>query len=328
VGVLGGLGLGAGPVNGDAAVYAWQIDQGVFTERTVHLGYLLLGALLGAGTLEALTVVAAAGLCLGAGRWSGSWIAAAVVGAAVLPLASFAEVDVPWACAISWILASRTPWIAATWAAVAMSLSPMTLLALPWVLLQRPDARLVASCALTLAAITVIGSGDWWFGGRGVFNGPDLLPGRTAQSWLRYVPWLVLPLAWSPALRAHALTLTPLLLAPPDVAGWLIGALGLGKLASEEPIQRRGALLLVAAVAIGLYHRDSELRRVGAENNRIAELVATLGPDDGLESSWSVGVRASLLAGRGPYGLPWRKPGEPWRGRPPSGHIYRFDSRP
>jgi len=114
-------------------------------------------------------------------------------------------------------------------------------------------------------------------------------------------------------------------LAPPDVGGWLIGALCIGHLS------RRGwdgsaiaALLLLSTCTWGLIQRHTELERVQLENTQIAATVASMGEADGLEASWSVGVRASILAGKGPYGLAWRKPGEPWRASPPTGAIHTF----
>ena len=328
VALLGWLGSGSGPVNGDAAVYLWQASNEVFLERTVHLGYIVLIWAIGPDASDLLTCVSAAGLCLGAARWRQSWVAALIVGAAVLPLASFAEVDVPWACAVSWILASKRRWVAAGWAAVAMSLSPLTLLALPWVLTQRRDGWILASSLFSVWVLTVVGSGDWWIGGRGVLHGPPLLPGRTAESWLLHAPWLALPLAWSRALPPQILAMLPLLLAPPDVGGWLIGALCLGGLASESTPQRStAAAVLLATCAWGLFLRQEALHQTRTENAQIAAIVEQMGPTDGLVSSWSVGVRASIRAGQGPYGLQWRKPNAPWRGPPPAGQVYRMPTQ-
>ncbi len=325
VAVAGLCGIGSGPANGDAAVYAWQADNAVLAERTVHFGYIALAYVLGPESLDLVNVLAACGLCLGAARWADSWVAAAVVAAAVLPLASLAEVDVPWACAVSWILASKSRWGAGTWAGIAMSLSPLTLLALPWILLNRREWAIAASCLGVVAAISIYGGGDWWFGGRGVLDPPPLLPGRTLQTWLWFLPWLAVPIAWSAPVKREGLLLLPLILAPPDVGAWLIGALFLGEWAARGwNGGGLGAGLLAAAALWGLVLQQGEITRVRAENAQIAAVVAQMGPEHGLEASWSVGVRASILAGKGPYGLRWKKPGGPWIGDEPT-QVLRIE---
>ena len=326
VAAAGLLGLGSGPANGDAAVYAWQADNGVLTERTVHFGYIVMGWCIGSDALDVVNVLAAAGLCLGAARWAESWVAAAVVGAAVLPLASFAEVDVPWACAVSWVLASQSRWAAALWTGIAMSLSPLTVLALPWIVLTRREWPIAAAAVATVAALTIVGAGDWWIGGRGVLNPHVLLPGRTLQTWLWFTPWLALPIAVAARPKSEGLALIPLILAPPDVGGWLLGALFLGEWAARGwQDSRPGKGLLIAAAAWGLFLQNTEIRRIRAENKAIAAVVERLGPDDGLEASWSVGVRASIAAGKGPYGLRWKKPDQAWPGEPPA-RVYQVGS--
>jgi len=327
--VAAGLrGIGSGPANGDAAVYAWQAENGLFAERTVHLGYVLLAWVLGLGpeALDVLNVLAAGGLVLGAVRWADSWVAGAVVGGAVLPLASFAEVDVPWACAVSWVLASRSIGSASIWAAIAMSLSPLTLLALPWIVLVKRQWPIAAACVAVAAGISIYGGGDWWIGGRGVLNPPPLLPGRTLQTWLWFLPWLAIPIAWSASFNRQGLALLPLILVPPDVGAWLLGALFVGEWASRGwQGQKWAGALLIAGGMLGLGLQQTQIERIRAENREILQIVGEMGPEDGLEASWSVGVRASIAAGQGPYGLNWRKPGQTWRGGVPAGAVFTME---
>lgn len=331
-----GLGAsGAGPANGDAAVYAASALAHEPLSRATHAGWVALLALfpdpLGAG--DALTALAAAAGVLAVGRRAGRWAALAWAGLA-LPYAAFGEVDLPWMAALIW--AVQAPfWWSALLMAVATAFSPVALLALPVGWRAGRGTPLLLGAALAVLALTLWSEGGWWWGPRGLWSGADTLnPWHALGGWSAVsgpgVAWLALAAAaWIP--------LIPLALAPPDVPAYLLlGAVG-------PPL--RGPLLSSLIFAHGLLGLAAERQRITWENAVIAEVVASLPADTGLIATWSWGVRASLLATGDPYALDWRTPAGVrdqvvrWNrhsrakivalppGHLPAGYVWRLDDK-
>lgn len=317
---VGLAGAGRGFLNGDAACYAAQALAGDLGQRTVHGGWTGLAWLLGLAAGEHLPVVldAVVALCAGAavllaGR-RGLLPALAVAGL-VLPWASSAEVDLPWVTAILGSVVVEDRRLRGVLVAVAVSLSPSALLALPWVIWEgrrswRQELPWIAGGALlAVLALSLAGGGEWWVGDRGVLHSPSPRPWRALQAWAVPILPLVLlaGLRWKRALPVLALTL-PLLLAPPDIPAWLVpgAALGLALGEVEEPTWRRAVgAVLAATLALGGLGWWRTLERVQAEDAVIREILEELGPEDGLVAPWTWGARASTLATGDPYELPW-----------------------
>jgi len=366
---VGLSGAGAGFANGDAAVYAAQGAAGDLSQRVVHVGYVAIAAALAplAGDdlprwLDAVTALACALTTLGAGRLAATygrppWVAAAVTGAMLLPIASSAEADPLWVAPIVWAAAVRTPWRAALLAAAAVPISPLALLGLSWVWTIRwtrtvtqgpktvrawmdapnPTANLWFAALVTVLVLTIVTGGAWWTGDRGVLSAPWPRPWRVAQAWAAHgVPWWSAPLlamGWVIGGGPGLLAPWPLFLAPPDAHTWplftvslaLIASAGVGWLLS---ISRQATLALVALAAVdpvlGWVRHERHLDGVRADEAAIRDVLAGMGPNDGLVASWSWGVRASVRATGQPYALAWRVPGEPVRD-PAAWCATRFD---
>ncbi len=353
---FGALGAGTGFSNGDAAVYAFQASRGDFSERLVHVGYLaaawLVAQVAGAHLALALDVVMA--LCAGgvvaltahlASRLKGApslaaWGAASVV----LPLASFAEVDLPWVLCAVGAAAVPSRVAAAGLVAAAIAVSPTAALSVGWVVVvramiaaeqagnrdafphhARAEARVIGVGALVaVAALTIGTEGAWWTGDRGVLSGPHLAPDRTLHAWLTGAANAGLVLAAGiGALRSHRggrmlLAAAPLLLAPPDVPAWVPCGLSVVLVASYAPsMAGLGRALawagVAAAVVLSIGRWDATRVRIQGEERMIQSVVDALGPDDLVVAPWSLGVRTSLAAVDDPYALAWRTPGAPVR---------------
>lgn len=310
VAAVGVLGRG-GELGGDPAVYAWQAAHGVLGERTIHVGYvaiLALGEQIGLSASlggDLLTVLSAASIVVGAARINAEAPTWAALGAAavVLPWASWAEVDLPWVAAL--VLAIGDPRGRALLVALAVSLSPTALLALPWaaVLMGWDRGRLrdlLAPAILTVLTLTVLGGGDWWWGDRGVLAAPSPRLLRSASRWLfEGVPWLVVA-ATGP--RVAWLATLPLLLAPPDIPAWL--PLGLTAAMSLRPGTLTAVLLAGQLLVAGTQHH-ARRERLLADAVEIATLAEELDPEDGLVAPWTVGVRVSLIREGDPYAARW-----------------------
>ncbi len=355
---VGLAGAGAGFVNGDAAVYAAQGWQGDVSSRPVHFGYVALAALLAplAGDalptwLDGLSALACAATVLAAGAFAGSmkhrvpWVAAAVSGALLLPLASFAEVDPLWTALLAWAVAVPGAGVAALLTGLATLFSPLALLGLLWVSMARwaralervrdtpgvvldvrmPNGGLWLVPLVVVVALSV-GSGlEWWTGDRGVLAAPAPRLVRALQAWAGHaVPWASLPLivlGWVTGGGVGTLAALLLLVAPPDTAAWGPLAFSLALLASRGATTARAwgrpGWALIALVGIDLLLGGMAWRREGVrvrtEQAQIAQVLAAMGPDDGLVAPWTWGARASVLATRDPYALMWRVPGPPVR---------------
>lgn len=292
---------GQGVLNGDAAIYAWQGEVGDWHARPVHLGWIGLANVLGALQLPvraALDVchVLIAALAVG-GLARRSWLSALLAACLLLPLASWAEVDVPWA--VAWLgAASLSGPVAALCLALSVSLSPTALLAVPALLALRPGQRwgLCLATGLTLLALTAVSGGLWWTGGRGVLT----TAGHAGPAGLLALldPVLLTALA----LGAHRLRWTWLwlllpMLAPADVPGWL----PLGLLAAREAVEPASRTWLALLGAWSLASWAGQGAEVRATERRIATLAQD--PDPVLPESWSEQVRLSIAVTGEPYGL-------------------------
>jgi hypothetical protein len=303
---------GAGPFNGDAAVYAHQAMRGDLSDRVVHVGWVALAAcifpLVGDALPWVLDMVvggaAACGVALVCARSGGvaGWCAAAVV----LPVCAFAEVDLPWAVLVL-AAAVAPPGLASLAAAAAVAVSPTALLALPWAALHRRDPWPVVGGVGAVIALSLGSSGGWWIGERGVLTAAPPRPWGAVGAWGRAPWWLVVPAARM--VPAHA-ALSLLLLAPADVPAWCFVGLALSLSVDGHTLGRSrlrwGWLASVVGVAVvALWVNRAQVVRV---NQDIQEMAAMLTPSDAIEAPWTIGVRVSLALTGDPYALMWRSP--------------------
>lgn len=180
--------------NGDAAVYAQQIARGDYSQRTVHLGYFLLGsllkpfssapsdralnllnALLGAGTVALAYLLAMALL-----RRQAAAVTAGLLAATNYVLVSNAVYAEIYAAQAFFLLLALLLWLkarpvagGASLAAAALT-SPATVFALPAFPLLRPSLRALLRMALATAAVLIVALvpvlEDYLFGGRGLLE--------------------------------------------------------------------------------------------------------------------------------------------------------------
>jgi hypothetical protein len=303
VALVGLFCVGKGFANGDAAVYWHAGSQLDFTERSIHLGYLVVAAGVRSPlALDLVSVAAAAATVVAAGRHGGwSWFASAIVGCAVVPYAGYAEVDLLWTALLAWAVIAPAR-VGAALVAVAVSISPTALLALPIVVDQaRPKAVWLLMGALGMVSLlTLVSGGDWWFGDRGVVAyGVDV--GTTlGRSW-RYMPWIcMIPVLWHRPSRLVSGLL--LVAAPSDAACWALLAM-----AGSTAVPIRGRMLwLWPQVALSAWLMLSERGRVISETNEIAASRDQVDAYTLVVAPWSYGVRWSILGGSGPYSEHWR----------------------
>lgn len=315
---------GAGWLDGDAAAYAAQVATGDLADRWTHVGYVAVGIAVQRTTgldptlaLDLMSLMACVAAVALAGLRAGP-VAAWGVAAAVLPWCSFAEVDPVWiALALG---ALRFPWLVAP----AVAVSPVALLAVPWLVLEeRMHTRAVVSwAALAVVALTLVSGGAWWTGERGVLRVEALLPGRTALAWAVHASPL---LALLPGVRRHALPLlglAGLLLVPPDVPAWVLGSIAVAFAAARTG--RRAGLVLGVALVVGLVEYGGRVRQVRSEQRAVEAIAALLERDDGLVAPFTWGARVAVHATGDPYGLRWHPPGrflrdqeETWCTAPP-----------
>lgn len=227
---------------GDGAAYMDQLRDGIWTARTVHLGYLAQLAPLarlagdaGGALLSCLWATVALAAALDAGRTlTGSWRMGLVAPAALMGMslfwthALFPEVYGPAAAAVllSAALRLRGQAVAAGIAAgIATAMHPGTLIWLPTLALMRERwARFLAPAVLLPAALSLVAPGDYWAGERGV---------------LAVVDW---PRPWRAAQRAYRLAIE----AAPVVAALMLIAL------ADRRARRRVALPLLPGLALVL----------------------------------------------------------------------------
>jgi hypothetical protein len=311
---------GVGHANGDSLVYQVQIEEGDLAQRTIHVGYLCVGMGVRAlfnGPLPLLmdhanaVIAAMAVAVVGVASPRAGWLAALGASAVALSIGPFAEVDALWWLGIC-LAASLPSRAAAVAAGLAMTVSPVTLLALPWAARRdRHRARhLFAGALAGLVLLTVVSGGDWWVGERGVLTAPSPRPLRTVLAWGWHLPWLLLPLAMRRAVgwRAELISLAPLLLAPPDVPSWLVIGTAIALRAAEAGKGPWLALVVPTMVWSGWLLAE-ERQRVIDEQRVVRQVAQAMGPDDGLIAPFSLAVRVAHLATGDPYGLNWRPEG-------------------
>ena len=118
----------------------------------------------------------------------------------------FPEVDLLWWALICVVAATESSWGVALAKGAAVSVSPVSLLALPW-LADRRRAQLhtlLLGAVGAVALLTLISGGGWWFGERGVWTASVADPRRTLLQWAWFGPWfglLMVPRAGPLALR-------------------------------------------------------------------------------------------------------------------------------
>lgn len=184
----------SGLPNGDAAVYAQQIQQKRFDERSVHLGYYLWGAALtgfretfsdralnlvgaafGAGTIGLLAWMG----IFAVGRPMAGWVAAAVALGHLTLVENWvwAEVYGPqtfFLVGAFLAMASNRCVVAGLMLANAVLISPSSLLVVPALCFIRPDWRSTLRLGLTGGSLTLLAIlpvwQDYFLGNRGLLK--------------------------------------------------------------------------------------------------------------------------------------------------------------
>ncbi|MCA9567997.1 MAG: hypothetical protein KC656_09150 [Myxococcales bacterium] len=282
---------GAGPMNGDQAVYLDQAARLALTERWTHAAYVALHA--GWGTSWRSDV-----LTLACGAATVGWITSqcgiyrgVVLGLALLPWLAFGEVDLPWfLLVVVGVLAGRRTGSIALAGAVA--LSPTAVAALPWVAARTGDRRWVGGLAM-IGLLSVLSAGGWWVGRRGVLMADWSLAPLTVV-----IPGSLAALALGrrPTGR-ELLALLPLLAAPSDVPAGLVGVLAV--VVATVHLSRPVAVGVVAGGVLALLGGRGLLAthaRVTAETAALTALAEEVGTRDEVRGPWSWRVRLSLLA--------------------------------
>lgn len=328
--LLAATGTGLGFRNGDAAAYVAQAWAGAVEERLIHVGYLAIAVLIAPVVGEALpmtldfvsvlaagTVVAAMG-AMAARRGESALLVALATGAVVVPEASFAEVDLPWVALLvgaAWVRSTVACAALVVW---AVAVSPVAVLALPWIALERrrDPVAIAVGGGVAVLGLSLLTGGEWWSGDRGVLT-VSLAPGRSAEAWLAHaapvVPLMLVVAAVGDRLRRVTMAVTlPLVLAPPDIPAWLPLHVAVAAGIGARPTRWAWAAALVAVV-LGTGAWSLQARRVRDEDRVIRATVAAMSSEHALIAPWSWGVRASVIATGDPYALPWRTPGTPVR---------------
>lgn len=274
--------------NGDAAVYAQQIQQHRFDERSVHLGYYLWAAALNGFSRDfsdrALNLVSAGFGAATIGLLA--WISMLAVGnplggaaAAVVALGHLTLVE-------NWVWAEvygpQTFFLVAAFLAMgtgrcvpagvmlanAVLISPSSLLVVPALCLLKPDLRSVLRLGLTGGGITLVAIlpvwRDYLYGNRGLLKASgvsvDLKMAVLKESvemvfgvfaFLPFLAWAVWALCRRPGLRPLLLFLA-VLWAPPFFVGEKF---------RDVPVQLTLWALLVPLVVLGAWQLMEQLGR-------------------------------------------------------------------
>ena len=265
--------------NGDAAVYAQQIQQKDFSSRPVHLGYYLLmaGATGGQDAFSDLTYNRLHGLLGGLTVALLGWIAAYWVGGLrwawwILPMTLghftvvrnlvWAEVYGPQTCFLiaSFLLMWKGRCVLAGFAlAVAVLITPSSLFMVPALVLLRPDLRSFLQLGFaggipTLAAILPVYEEYFW-GDRGLFKASGAsLDFKTAVlkegfEVLFGVFGFFGVLAWAGWVMTKRVELRPFLAV--FAAAWLPNFL-FGEKFRDVPVQLTLWVLLIPVAVLGL----------------------------------------------------------------------------
>ena len=277
--------------NGDAAVYAQQIQQQRFDERSVHLGYYVWGAALNGFRDDfsdrALNLVSAGfgAATIGLLAWIsmlavGSPIAGGV--AAVVALGHLTLVE-------NWVWAEvygpQTFFLVAAFLAMGMGrcvvagvmlanavlISPASLLLVPALCLLKPDWRSVMRLGLSGGTITLLAIApvwqDYFYGNRGLLKASgvsvDVKMAVLKESVevvfgvFAFLPFLALA-AWT---LCHRRRLRPLLL---FLAVLWAPSFFLGEKFKDVPVQLTLWALLVPLIVLGAWELASRLGERGA----------------------------------------------------------------
>lgn len=345
--LIGCMGVGSGFVNGDAVVYAHQAMTGDWASRITHVGYIFPTWLLALGTGEYTPVLMdlfsaiAAGFAvvsaakIGAKIGGNPTIVAGLTFVGVLPLASSAEVDIVWFAML--LYATVAPrWAAVLFTGWAVAISPLAVLALPWAMVIRGAVygrrargsafELALGAVIGVIVLTLLSSGAWWFGDRGVLVATDAFEYReVVHRWthgvgLTYVAVcaiclvhysrVVVPSIWLAVLLSFTM-----LAAPPDTAGYLPLLISLALLAgfSRPSMRLIGAGFVVVSMLFAVGEWSRRVARVEAENTLAQHIAQRITDADGLIATWSWGVRVSWYRDGNPYGDWWRVPGSTLR---------------
>ena len=337
------MGVGAGFVNGDAVVYAHQAMTGDLASRITHIGYILpvhvLAWIAGANTpilMDLLSALAAgfAFICAAKISMKVGGDPKAVAGltfVGVLPLACSAEVDIIWFTLLLYatVTTRRRAIVFSCW---AVAVSPMAIAALPWAMVIRSAvharrSRLSAfdigfGALLGVSVLSVLSSGDWWFGQRGVLVATDVFEYKeVVHRWthgvgLTYVAICAVCLVnykrvLAPSLWISVVLSLTMLASPPDTAGYIPLLVSLALLAGFSRHSMRfltaGLIIISMLLAVGEWSR--RVARVEAEDALVRHVAQRLADEDGLVATWSWGVRVSWYREGSPYGAWWRVPG-------------------
>ncbi len=313
---------GAGFLNGDAAVYAWQGQNGHWQERSTHLLWNAWSCLVGGRPLwlDLTHVVCGVFAVHAVGRVAehralGMSYAALML----LPWAPYAEVDLPWVAAIAAAVMVGSTLSSSVLVVLAVGLSPTALLAVPWLAVRRRSMAPVVAAVLAVLGVMAVSRGEWWWGERGVWNA-TLHPGQTIENWA----WMLLLTApaWfgNRLPRWETVACLPLLLAPSDVPAWWVWGVAVAMVSVPSPRNMGVRLAWLAAVSLGTgfgVHGG-----VIRDEIRVARAVESVELGDSLMGSWSLAVRVSLRETGDPKGLTRLSP-QDWNHRGcPSGRTW------
>lgn len=339
--IVGLLGVGSGFANGDAVVYLHQALDLDFGQRSTHLGYIAMaapiGLLLGERTALALDIVTVVMSAVSVAMMTSvasrlgrePAVSALVMAATLLPLTSFAEVDTVWFAALVASLLTESRKMRLVLVMFAISVSPVALLALPWAISLRTalstpgkssqhKVDFVVGALLAVAILCLVSGGEWLTGDRGLMSGGSVRLAATIKAWSHAIllPGILVAatvgILSKPRYLLLLLSTTPLLLAPPDVPGWIPTASVLALMAADR---KRLAImaLLIAQFVLQVSEWERCRARVVQETTIAATVAAQLGLNDGLVAPWSWGVRVSYLRTGHPYAEWWRTPTDPVR---------------
>ncbi|MBT3219329.1 MAG: sulfatase, partial [Proteobacteria bacterium] len=328
------FGVGTGFQNGDIAVYVHQALEGDFSQRVIHIGYVFVASVLGnlAGdrlplVLDLVNVGCGIAIVYGVVQLAGredvyrglAGLAAAI---ALLPVISWAEVDLAWLALVLWAAAIPIDGLGALFFAAAICVSPAALLSAPWLAWAKHrqsnvNSTIVVLLAGAALAAMVLGLGwgwEWFWGERGVLTGSAPLPWITASRFALALPFLFVALAlptWIRQRESYGIIWTlPVLLAPSDTAAWVLVAIPLCLAVAHArllplSLRRPAQLVLLAQLLLSGHAWWTTRQRVVAEREAIEALAAKVGPRVGVQAPWSWGVRLSLAATGDPYGATW-----------------------
>jgi hypothetical protein len=118
-----------------------------------------------------------------------------IVVIAMLPVVSWAEVDLLWMALLVAAVFADHAWVSSICWLMAISVSPVAILAGPILVGLRDEGwrYYLVLTVVSVALLSLIGGLDWWIGDRGVLTAQGVNPLRTLGEWSRYCPWLVVP---------------------------------------------------------------------------------------------------------------------------------------